>query len=333
MRTVLFMMMTAILAAPAAGADELRFAKANLKLIVPGGCTLTKAADKEKYSGRCKSPAATLVISEMSLAVATEALNQMHTGKKEGLTDVKWMDVRSGTASAGHERWGRGMGGVTKSGAKIIDQYTVVKGSNDRALLVAFLGMRIEDIKPMMMAGSRLIMSLDDITPAADTGFKISGDASKCTKTAVKELRHTPAGKDAPLVFDNTRFTVAKARYRARKGKLEIFVASKDWPLEAFGTAPFPIESEKDAYLAIRVLGKGKRLGAGTYHAKRDATPGVKMDIISKGMIAAKNLGEKSTVTITAVTADKVCGTFNLMGIFDGEHARATGSFVAPLPK
>ncbi|MFT5431766.1 MAG: hypothetical protein ACI9OJ_002464 [Myxococcota bacterium] len=321
----------ALFAAPVASATELRFAKANLKLTVPEGCSLTKDADKEMYSGRCTNPASTLVIQALPMAEAKGALEKMHTGAKEGLTEVRWGKVRADKTPSGHERTGRGMTAKVKSGVQIVDQYRVVQGAADQAVMIAVLATKTSDMKAGMGMGMRLMGSLDDVEAPADLRLRVSGDASKCAKTAVKELRHTPAGKDQPLKFDTAQFTHGKARHRARVNKLELFIASKDWPLEAYGTVPFEVASDKGGYLSIRIIGKA--LGAGTYNAKRGKEPIVKMDIISKGLIAAKNLGETSTVTITAITKDKVCGSFDLMGVFGGEHTRATGTFVAPLPQ
>lgn len=329
MKSIISIFLTASLGfAASATSDEIRFKKSNLRLTPPAGCTLQKDGDTEKYKGRCTTPALTLMVQEMPLAHAKQALEKMHEGNRDALRDVKWRDVRTGKSPAGHARLGRAMSGTIKTkNIEVMDMYDVIEGADGQALMIAMLAIQRSDLKPFMSVAGRLAASIDDIRVPADQQLKISGDAGKCTKTALSDLRHTPAGKDAALAFDTASFTFAKSRLRHRNGDLKIYIASKDWPLTHLGTLPNPVQDEKGGYVTVTL--KGNAIAAGSYEAGPGGSSIVKLEISSKDMFAAKNLDPKATLTISAITADKICGSVDFKGMFDGKHTRVRGSFVA----
>ena len=46
---------------------------------------------------------------------------------------------------------------------------------------------------------------------------------------------------------------------------------------------------------------------------------------------AAVGLGEGARVELSAITGERVCGSFDLQWMFKGEKTKLVGTFVAPL--
>lgn len=166
-------------------------------------------------------------------------------------------------------------------------------------------------------------------TPAkTEAPVKAAVDAACPSATVVTSMKFNAPGAE-PLAIAPEKFTFAKARL-AEAGKLEIYIATQDWPIAQLGLPKSPIESAEDAYLNLTIRSE-ELAGGKEYVETGDLKSEISTSMFTKGLASGVFTAPPSKIKLLAYAADSVCGEFELQGMFDGEKTKMVGTFVAPI--
>lgn len=146
--------------------------------------------------------------------------------------------------------------------------------------------------------------------------------------TVVTSMKFKPPGED-PIAVAPGKFTFAKARL-AKAGKLQIYIATQDWPIAELGLPKSPIESADDAYLNLNIE-SADLAGGKEYVETGDLKSEISTTFFTNGLASGVFTAPPSKIKLLAYSADLVCGEFELQGMFDGEKTKMIGTFVAPI--
>lgn len=158
---------------------------------------------------------------------------------------------------------------------------------------------------------------------------KVAAPDPACPSATVATSMKFKAPGAEPLAIAPEKFTFAKARL-AEAGKLQIYIATQDWPIAKLGLPKSPIESAEDAYLNLTI--NSEELASGKeYLETGDLESQIATTLFTNDLASGVLTAPPSKIKLLAYSADSVCGEFELQGIFEGEKTKLVGTFVAPI--
>ncbi|MCP4446039.1 MAG: hypothetical protein GY811_11940 [Myxococcales bacterium] len=146
--------------------------------------------------------------------------------------------------------------------------------------------------------------------------------------TLVTSMKFKAPGAE-PLAIAPEKFIFAKARL-AEPGKLQVNIATQEWPIAQLGLPKSPIESAEDAYLGLTIRSEDFPAGM-EYTETGDLESKISTTLFTKGLASGVHTAPPSMIKILAYSAGSVYGEFALQGIFDGDSTKLVGTFVAPI--